>query len=181
MTWTSQKTRNAYDLLELRDFWQDKGRHLTNNSRAAVQYSKKNTITDIKSTKVKIRSFVINTIKELDTRKILTNPENPQLEDAFFTEHWRNNFNFTDEMLMEMAKFFHERLGRGILIASRGWLDNFKERPGIRQLKLTGGRTNADQEHNDNESYSAKPYQSKTWRLDRKLISQVPNRNTQMK
>lgn len=117
----------------------------------------KSTITDIKSKEAKIRSFVINTEKGPGSRKTLKTPENPQLEDALFTwflEQRRKNVPLTGEILMEKAKFFHERLGRGAFVASRGWLDNFKKRHGIRQLKVTGEKLS-------NNEAAVQPFQEK--------------------
>ncbi|CAG5053469.1 unnamed protein product [Parnassius apollo] len=74
-------------------------------------------------------------------RKTLKTPENPQLEDALFTwfiEQRRKNVPFSGDILMEKAKYFHERLGRADFSASKGWLEKFKKRHGIRQLKITG-------------------------------------------
>lgn len=117
----------------------------------------KSTITDIKSKEAKIRSFVINTEKGPGSRKTLKTPVNPQLEDALFTwflEQRRKNVPLTGEILMEKANFFHERLGRGAFVASRGWLDNFKKRHGIRQLKVTGEKLS-------NNEVAVQPFQEK--------------------
>lgn len=65
------------------------------------------------------------------------------------------------DILMQKAKFFHERLGRGEFLASRGWLDNFKKRHGIRQLKVSGEKLS-------NNEATVKPFQDKFMDVIRK-------------
>lgn len=50
---------------------------------------------------------------------------------------------------MEKAKYFHERLGRGVFSASKGWLEKFKKRDGIRQLKITGKKLSNNEPFQD--------------------------------
>ncbi|CAG5036358.1 unnamed protein product [Parnassius apollo] len=57
-------------------------------------------------------------------------------------------------IFMEKAKYFHERLGQGEFSASKGWLEKFKKRHGIRQLKIT------DEKLSKNED-AVKPFQDK--------------------
>lgn len=117
----------------------------------------KSTIFDIKSKEEKIRSYVVRTEKGPGVRKTLKAPENLQLEDALFTwfiEQRRKNVPLSGEILMEKAKYFHGRLGRGEFSASKGWLEKFKKRHGIRQLKISGEKLS-------NNEDAVKPFQDK--------------------
>lgn len=83
----------------------------------------KSTIFDIKKKEEQIRSYVVRTEKGPGARKTLKTPENPQLEDALFTwfiEQRRKNVPLSGDILMEKAKYFHGRLGRGEFSASKG-------------------------------------------------------------
>lgn len=117
----------------------------------------KSTIFDIKKKEEQIRSYVVKTEKGPGARKTLKTPENPQLEDALFTwfiEQRRKNVPLSGDILMEKAKYFHGRLGRGEFSASKGWLEKFKKRHGIRQLKMTGEKIS-------NNEDAVKPFQVK--------------------
>lgn len=158
MASTSKKRKHVTLTIEQKCEILDKIKEGISSTILAQQYNVgKATITDIKHKEEKIRSFVINTEKGPGARKTLKTPENPLLEDALFTwfiEQRRKNVPLSGDILMQKAKFFHERLGRGEFVASRGWLDNFKKRHGIRQLKVSGEKLS-------NNEAAVKPFQDK--------------------
>ena len=72
----------------------------------------------------------------------------PELEEAlfmWFTDVSVKGLPISDDMLIEKAKTFGEKLGvsDGFLY-SKGWLDNFKKRHGIKKHVLDGESDSAD-------------------------------------
>ncbi|XP_018576379.1 tigger transposable element-derived protein 2-like [Anoplophora glabripennis] len=117
----------------------------------------KSTITDLRKKEQKIRSFVAQTEKGPGLRKTLKLPENPVLEEALFTwflEQRRRHVPLSGEIVMHKARFFHKKLTGSDFSASRGWLDNFKKRHGIRQLKVSGEKVSSNAE-------AVQPFQEK--------------------
>lgn len=111
----------------------------------------RSTIGDIKKNKDKILKFISQTERGPGARKTLKKSDNPKLEDAlltWFLEQRRLNVPVSGEMVCEKARIFHRQMTNSNIgfNASRGWLDNFKKRHGIKRLKM------ADEKLSSNES-----------------------------
>lgn len=75
--------------------------------------------------------------------------ENPQVEAALYTwflQQRSKHVPISSEILKEKAKYFCEQItGKDDFRASAGWLDKFKQRHGIRFLKVCGERISNDE------------------------------------
>ncbi|KAF0712292.1 jerky protein-like, partial [Aphis craccivora] len=110
----------------------------------------KSTVGDIKKNKEKIMKFVSTTERGPGTRKTLKQPENLVLENAlfiWFMQQRRRHIPISGEIICEKARLFHREITKQKdgFTASRGWLDNFKHRHGIRRLKITGEKLSCDE------------------------------------
>ncbi|XP_025405713.1 jerky protein homolog-like [Sipha flava] len=110
----------------------------------------KSTVGDIKKNKEKIMKFVSTTERGPGTRKTLKEPENLVLENAlfiWFMQQRRRHIPISGEIICEKARLFHREITKQEdgFTASRGWLDNFKHRHGIRRLKITGEKLSCDE------------------------------------
>lgn len=74
--------------------------------------------------------------------------ENPQVEAALYTWflHQRaNHVPISSEILRQKARNFYENItGKSDFLASSGWLDKFRQRHGIRFLKVCGERLSSN-------------------------------------
>lgn len=110
----------------------------------------KSTVGDIKKNKDKIIKFVTTTERGPGTRKTLKQPENLVLENAlfmWFMQQRRQHIPISGEIICEKARLFHREITKKEdgFTASKGWLDNFKHRHGIRRLKITGEKLSCDE------------------------------------
>lgn len=68
--------------------------------------------------------------------------ENPEVEEALYTwflQQTSLHVPISSNLLKEKALYFYEQItGKNDFLASTGWLDKFKQRHGIRFLKITG-------------------------------------------
>lgn len=110
----------------------------------------RSTVGDIKKNKDKILKFVSLTERGPGVRKTLKKSENPVLEDALFTwflQQRRLHVPVSGDMICEKARIFHRQITNSDIgfNASRGWLDKFKKRHGIRRLKMAGEKLSNDE------------------------------------
>lgn len=110
----------------------------------------RSTVGDIKKNKDKILKFVSHTERGSGVRKTLKKSENPILDDALFTwffQQRRLHVPISGDMICEKVRIFHRQITNSSTSfnASRGWLDNFKKRHGIRRLKMAGEKLSSDE------------------------------------
>lgn len=110
----------------------------------------RSTVGDIKKNKDKLLKFVSLTERGPGVRKTLKKSENPVLEDALFTwflQQRRLHVPVSGDMICEKARIFHRQITNSNIgfNASRGWLDKFKKRHGIRRLKMAGEKLSNDE------------------------------------
>ena len=73
------------------------------------------------------------------------------MEDALFTwflQQRRLHVPVSGEMICEKARIFHRQITNSNIgfNASRGWLDKFKKRHGIRRLKMVGEKLSSNED-----------------------------------
>lgn len=105
----------------------------------------------LKKNKDNILKFISLTERGPGERKTLKKSENPVLEDALFTwflQQRRLHVPVSGEMICEKARIFHRQITKSNtgFNASRGWLDKFKKRHGIRRLKMSGEKLSNDED-----------------------------------
>lgn len=108
------------------------------------------TIYDIRTNKEKIINFYAkaDSLVKMKNRKTVRSSKNPSVEEALYI-WFRQNRNagvpISGPMILEKAKFFHERLKiETECVYSRGWLDKFKNRYGIRCVNTPGDQQSSD-------------------------------------
>uniref|UniRef100_A0A1B6CZJ3 HTH CENPB-type domain-containing protein n=1 Tax=Clastoptera arizonana TaxID=38151 RepID=A0A1B6CZJ3_9HEMI len=100
----------------------------------------KSTVCDIKKRRESILSASSQTECGTGNRKTLKCAEYPDVDKALYTwivqERARHNI-ITGDLIAEKAKYFYaEILKKDDFRASKGWVDNFKKRHGIRYVFL---------------------------------------------
>lgn len=108
------------------------------------------TITDIKNNSEKILSLVttLETGDGCSSRKVMKKAKDEQHENAVFTWFLQQRSigqPISGPILCEKARMFSEKMGVGFK-ASTGWIRNFKNRHGIRELDIAGEKLSADSE-----------------------------------
>lgn len=103
----------------------------------------KSTITRIKQSERCLKDFLANTESGPGKRQTLRSAELPKMEKAlfgWFMEKRANNVPISTDILCAKAKSLHEKIKErpGEFNASRGWIQKFKKRHGIRILKVVG-------------------------------------------
>lgn len=109
----------------------------------------KSTVGDIKKNMGNILKFVSTTEGGPKERKTLKTSDNVELENAvylWFLQQRRLHVPLSGDMICEKAILFHRQLtGNEGFVASKGWLDRFKHRHGIRRLKMTGEKLSSNE------------------------------------
>nr|XP_022906094.1 jerky protein homolog-like [Onthophagus taurus] len=102
----------------------------------------------LKKIKEKINSYIASYVATPARRKALRKPEYPEMEDKlykWFQLQREKHATFTTNFLREKAlKIFTKCYKDKTFIASRGWISRFKNRRGIRQLKVVGEKLSSD-------------------------------------
>ena len=113
----------------------------------------KSTIYDIKKNKEKIVSYLSTreTTSGMNKRQTLKLGSNESVEKAvclWFLQYRARGTPISGPILTEKAMQFHglmqDKESPRTFNASLGWLDNFKRRHGIRQLRIVGEKLSAD-------------------------------------
>lgn len=110
----------------------------------------KSTVYDLQKQKKKILSFFADsdTPLEMDKRKSTRQANNEDMDKvmiAWVRQRRSENIPLTGPMIIAQAKIFHEELQIETPCEySLGWLDKFKKRHGIRQLRISGDKASAD-------------------------------------
>ncbi|KAG8233900.1 hypothetical protein J437_LFUL005228 [Ladona fulva] len=110
----------------------------------------KSTVGDIKKIKDGTMRFVSITESGTKVRKTMKTADNVALENAvylWFIQQRRLHVPISGEMICEKALFFHRQMTESDqgFVASKGWLDRFKHRHGIRRLKITGEKLSSNE------------------------------------
>lgn len=104
----------------------------------------KTTVCDIKQNERKIQEFTEDRRSLSKKRKTIKSAQNPQLEEALFLWFLQKralHLPITNIILLQKAEWFQKQMQcTNILKAGEGWLRRFKERFGIRKLKICGER-----------------------------------------
>lgn len=112
----------------------------------------KSTVYDIIKQKKEILSFFENSDSPMEMlkRKSMKSVKNADLDKVmidWFKQRRAENVPLTGPMIITQAKKYHVELGLTTPCDySTGWLDKFKKRYGIRQIRIYGERVNADHE-----------------------------------
>ncbi|XP_070550400.1 jerky protein homolog-like [Ptychodera flava] len=111
----------------------------------------KSTITDIKNSKAKLHDFA----SRMDTnvgvkRKIMKTAIDEALQKSvltWFTQERRRGTLLAGQIITEKAKWFDEQLHgeQSQFKASTGWLKNFQQRHGIRQISVQGEKLSSNE------------------------------------
>ncbi|XP_050535026.1 jerky protein homolog-like [Daktulosphaira vitifoliae] len=108
----------------------------------------RSTIYDIKKNHEKIKNFVSTTDCGPGKRQILKKAEHPEVEEAldmWFLQERNRHAPISGPMLAMKAKFFYkEIIKKDDFVASKGWLEHFKSRHGIRLMTITGEKLSND-------------------------------------
>lgn len=110
------------------------------------------TVSDIKNRRNEIQNFA-SEMEEPDAkkRKTMKLPQNPVLDKCvyvWFAQKRSEGVPITGPLLCEKARFFSNALGDSDFGATDGWLRNFKQRHGIRQLSIEGEKNERSQLRN---------------------------------
>lgn len=108
------------------------------------------TISDLKKKADEIETFT-SQMESVDSRarnrKTMKKAENDALDKAlylWFVQKRSEGIPLSGPIIAEKALFFNEKLdGSSGFKASSGWLDNFKNRHGIRELNIVGEKMSA--------------------------------------
>ncbi|KAJ8957831.1 hypothetical protein NQ318_001827 [Aromia moschata] len=97
-------------------------------------------ISDIKRNSAKIERFLKKCYVGPGSRKTLKKAEYPEMEAelySWFVKQRDNHVRMSYEILAEKGRqLFQKHYGRDTFVASRGWIENFKKRHGLRHLKI---------------------------------------------
>ncbi|XP_054729326.1 jerky protein homolog-like [Anastrepha obliqua] len=109
----------------------------------------KSTISDIKSSGLKIDSYIARTECGLGKRKTMRPAEFEKMEDhlyKWFVNARRNNAPISSEIIQEKAKQCCSQIyGQSVeFVASNGWFSNFRSRYGIKFLRISGEKLSND-------------------------------------
>lgn len=108
----------------------------------------RSTIYDIKNNTDNIQKFISTSDSGPGKRKTLKKANNPELEKALFTWFLQERSRCTTisgPLLIEKAKYFYTKITKKTdFVASKGWLDRFKNRHGIRLMALAGEELSND-------------------------------------
>lgn len=109
----------------------------------------KSTITKIKQSASKIKEYAVQTDSFPDRRVTLKKCEYPTMEKHLYDWILRqrsNNVPISESIVVAKAKLYHAKYENGSFNASHGWFNRFKERHGIRMLKITGEKLSSQPE-----------------------------------
>lgn len=112
----------------------------------------RSTIYDIIKKKKELLEFFADSDSPLEMadRKTMHSVKNKDLDKVmieWFRQRRRENVPLTGPILMQQAKIFHKEMKlTNSSEYSTGWLKRFKQRHGIRQLRICGERGSADEE-----------------------------------
>lgn len=105
----------------------------------------KSTVCDINKKKSEIRAVVSKSYSGVSKRKTLKLGGHPEVEESlymWFLQQRSRGCPISGDILAEKAKFFFNNFFKKddteVFNASKGWLDKFKRRYGIRFLSMTG-------------------------------------------
>lgn len=108
----------------------------------------RSTIYDIKKNRENIQKFVSTTDCGPGKRQTLRKAENPEVEEAlymWFLQERNRNTPISGPILAMKAKFFYKEITKkDDFVASKGWLERFKSRHGIRLMTVTGEKLSND-------------------------------------
>lgn len=115
----------------------------------------KSTVYDIIKQQKEILSFFADSDlpTEMAKRKTMKNAKNPDLDKVmidWFKQRRSENVPLTGPMIIAQAKRYHQEMGLNTPCEyTTGWLDKFKKRHGIRQIRIYGEKISADYEAAD--------------------------------
>lgn len=102
----------------------------------------RSTIYDIKKNRENIQKFVSTTDCGPGKRQTLKKAENPEVDEAlymWFLQERNRHTPISGPILAMKAKFFYKEITKkDDFVASKGWLERFKSRHGIRLMTVTG-------------------------------------------
>lgn len=108
----------------------------------------RSTIYDIKKSRENIQKFVSTSDCGPGKRKTLKKAEYPEVEDAlylWFLQERNRHTPISGPILAMKAKFFYKEITKkDDFVASKGWLEGFKSRHGIRLMTITGEKLSND-------------------------------------
>ena len=124
----------------------------------------KSTVHDIIKQKLKLKDFVAEREREnASTRKKMRLSDDDALDKAvylWFVQERSKGTPISGPLIMEKARMLHRAMypdaTEEAFKASQGWLHRFKQRHGIRELRLQGESLSAD-------TSSIDPYKQKLW------------------
>lgn len=108
----------------------------------------RSTIYDIKKNHEKVKQFVSTTDGGPGKRQTLKKAEHPEVEEAlymWFLQERNRHAPISGSMLAMKAKYFYKEITKkDDFVASKGWLERFKSRHGIRLMTITGEKLSND-------------------------------------
>ncbi|KAG5872634.1 hypothetical protein JTB14_003722 [Gonioctena quinquepunctata] len=123
-------------------------RNETFSSLASEYGVGRSTIYDVKKKHEKIKKFVSTTDCGPGKRQTLKKAEHPEVEEAlymWFLQERNRHAPISGPMLAMKAKFFYKEITKkDDFVASKGWLERFKSRHGIRLMTITGEKLSND-------------------------------------
>lgn len=109
----------------------------------------KSTISKLKQNAAKIKEFVAQTDSLPSGRVTLKSCEYPTMEKHLYdwiSQQRVKGVTLSECIVIEKAKILHAKYETGEFNASHGWFSRFKERHGIRILKVTGEKLSSQPE-----------------------------------
>lgn len=145
---TQKRKHKTLTIKEKCDILDRLNRNETFSSLASEYGVGRSTIYDIKKNHEKIKKFVSTTDCGPGKRQTLKKAEHPEVEEAlymWFLQERNRHAPISGPMLAMKAKFFYKEITKkDDFVASKGWLERFKSRHGIRLMTITGEKLSND-------------------------------------
>ncbi|KAG5869351.1 hypothetical protein JTB14_015118 [Gonioctena quinquepunctata] len=145
---TQKRKHKTLTIKEKCDILDRLNRNETFSSLASEYGVGRSTIYDVKKKHEKIKKFVSTTDCGPGKRQTLKKAEHPEVEEAlymWFLQERNRHAPISGPMLAMKAKFFYKEITKkDDFVASKGWLERFKSRHGIRLMTITGEKLSND-------------------------------------
>ncbi|KAG5861026.1 hypothetical protein JTB14_032400 [Gonioctena quinquepunctata] len=145
---TQKRKHKTLTIKEKCDILDRLNRNETFSSLASEYGVGRSTIYDVKKNHEKIKKFVSTTDCGPGKRQTLKKAEHPEVEEAlymWFLQERNRHAPISGPMLAMKAKFFYKEITKkDDFVASKGWLERFKSRHGIRLMTITGEKLSND-------------------------------------
>lgn len=145
---TQKRKHKTLTIKEKCDILDRLNRNETFRSLASEYGVGRSKIYDIKKNHEKSKKFVSTTDCGPRKRQTLKKAEHPEVEEAlnmWFLQERNRHAPTSGPMLAMKAKFFYKEITKkDDFVASKGWLERFKSRHGIRLMTITGEKLSND-------------------------------------